>query len=145
MIACLPAIWAARNKGKSVMLKPRFSRTAVPRRYARLAALSKRPASTRALLHSHRSLCTHLAVLTLGQELNDHGALDGVARSDWHERRVGLRGDTAGPEAGITVSLTVQPAFAEPGDTVRVTVTAVPTAGVAVAVIRVAASGLISK
>ena len=54
-------------------------------------------------------------------------------------------GDTAGPEAGITVSLTVQPAFAEPGDTVRVTVTAVPTAGVAVAVIRVAASGLISK
>ena len=54
-------------------------------------------------------------------------------------------GDTAGPEAGITVSLSVQPPFAEPGDTVRVTVTAVPTAGVAVAVMRVAASGLISK
>src|SRR5207247_1772800 len=57
---------------------------------------------------------------------------------------VACGGDTAGPEAGITVSLSVQPAFAEPGDTVRVTVTAVPTAGVAVAVMRVAASGLVS-
>jgi len=53
--------------------------------------------------------------------------------------------DTAGPAPGITVSLSVQPAFAEPGDTVRVTATAIPAGDVVVDVIRVTASGLISR
>src|SRR2546429_1687287 len=54
-------------------------------------------------------------------------------------------GDTAGPAPGITVSLSVQPAFAEPGDTVRVTATAIPAGDVVVDVIRVTVSGLISR
>src|SRR2546429_3456767 len=54
-------------------------------------------------------------------------------------------GDTAGPAPGITVSLSVQPAFAEPGDTVRVTATAIPAGDVVVDVISVTASGLISR
>src|SRR2546430_1432487 len=54
-------------------------------------------------------------------------------------------GATAGEAAGITVRLSVHPAFAEPEDTVRVTATAIPAGDVVVDVIRVTASGLISR
>src|SRR2546430_4871775 len=54
-------------------------------------------------------------------------------------------GDTAGPAPGITVALSVQPALAEPGDTVRVPATAIPAGDVVVDVIRVTVSGLISR
>ena len=52
---------------------------------------------------------------------------------------------SSGTEPGaITVSISVQPALALPGDTIRVTATAVPSGGVAVQVIRLTVSGLIT-
>ena len=53
--------------------------------------------------------------------------------------------ETSAPTpTNITVSINVVPAFAEPGDTIRVTATAVPAGGISVELIRLVASGLVT-
>src|SRR5690349_505929 len=53
-------------------------------------------------------------------------------------------GDSAGPRPSIAISISVEPDPAVPGDTLRVAVTAVPSGGAVVDVIRLSAAGLVT-